>query len=117
METPVITTALTRKRRRCPRAIHKPEGRGGLKSRSDNYVAQGPKKQAGAAVGNRHAARGRADRVDRHARLDALVQQTSALAALVNTAAAIARLERQRLEDLWRGCIAGQECAGATHAD
>jgi len=123
METPIITAALARKPRRCPHAIHQRRGGGGPKNRFDNYVAEGPKKRAGAAVGNRHAARGKAERVDRHARLDALVQQVSDLAGIVNIAATIARLERQRLEELWRGCIAGQECtpcaAGerAVHAD
>jgi hypothetical protein len=117
METPIIIAALTRKPRRCPHAIHTCEGGGGPKNRSDNYVAEGSKKRAGAAVGNRHAARGKAERVERHARMDALVQQTSTLAETMNIAAAIARQERQRLEALWQGCIAGQEYAGAAHAD
>jgi hypothetical protein len=121
METPIITAILAagwaRKPRRCPRAVHKREGGGGLKNRSDNYVAQGAKKRAGAAVGNRHAARGKAERVDRHARLDALVQQVSDLAGIVNIAATIARLERHRLEELWRGCIAGRESTGTVHAN
>jgi hypothetical protein len=116
METPIITAALARKPRRCPHAIHTRQGGGGLESRSDNYVAEGPKKRAGAAVGNRHAARGKAERVDRHARMDALIQQMSTLAETMNMAATITRLERQRLAELWQGCIAGQECAGTPHA-
>ncbi len=117
METPIIISALARKPRRCPHAIHRRQGGGGPENRSDNYVAEGPKKRAGAAVGNRHAARGKAERVDRHARMDALVQQTSTLADTVNMAAIIARLERRRLEELWRGCIAGREYTGTAHAD
>jgi hypothetical protein len=121
METPIITAVLAaawaRKPRRCPHAIHTRQGGGGPKNRSDNYVAEGSKKRAGAAVGNSHAARGKAERVDRHARMDALVQQTSTLADTVNMAATIAGLERQRLEELWRGCIAGQQCTGTAHAD
>jgi hypothetical protein len=113
METPIITAALNRKPRRSPHAIHQGQGEGGAKKRSDNYVAEDLKKRAGAAVGNRHAARGRAERVDRHGRLDALIQQMSDLAGSMD----IARLERRRLEDLLREGIAGQECTGAGHAD
>ncbi len=97
METPVITAALARKPRRCPHAIHSAQGGGESKTRPHNYVAQTPKKRAGAALGNRHAATDAAQRVDRHRRLAALVQQTSTLADAVNAAVYIGQLEQRRL--------------------
>jgi hypothetical protein len=48
METPVLTAALARKPRRYPRAIPGAQGRGESKTRPHNYIAETPKKRAGA---------------------------------------------------------------------
>jgi hypothetical protein len=100
METPVLTAALARKPRRYPRAIPCAQGRGESKTRPHNYIAEAPKKRAGAALGNRHAATGAAERVDRHRRMEALVQQTCTLADAVNAAVYIGQLEHRRLVQL-----------------
>jgi hypothetical protein len=80
MSTPVIIAALAREPRRNPRAIQQKGGRGEGKKRPDNYRAQAGKKAAGAPLGNRNAAARGAQRRDRHAELDTLVQQMSTLA-------------------------------------
>jgi hypothetical protein len=100
METPIITAALARKPRRCPRAIHRKGGEGDPKKRPDNFVAQGPKKKAGAPLGNRNATRPAPEWVDRHARMDALVRQLSALADVAMASARLGELGRARLTAL-----------------
>ncbi len=100
METTVITAALVRKPRRYPRAIPDAQGGGESKTRPHNYIAEAPKKRAGAALGNRHAATGAAERVDRLRRMEALVQQTSTLAHAVNAAVYVGQLEQRRLAAL-----------------
>ncbi len=96
MTTPVLTAALNRKPRRNPRAVQRHGGEGGYKKSPHNFVAEAGKKKAGAPLGNRNAARDRGADVERHARLDALLQQTYALA----DAADQAWRERARLAAL-----------------
>ena len=88
MNTPVITAALARTPRRNPRFVQQQGGRGEGKKGPNNYRAQAGKKPAGAPLGNRNAAARNAEKRDRHARLDALVQQLSTLAGQVLAAAA-----------------------------
>ncbi len=100
METPIITAALARKPRRCPRAIHRQGGEGDTKKPPHNFVAQGEKNKAGAPLGNRHAARPAPEWVDRHVRLAVLVQQASALAGIALAAARLGASSRARLTAL-----------------
>jgi hypothetical protein len=102
MTTPILTAALARQSRRNPRATG---GRGG-KISPHNYIAQGGKKPVGAPLGNRNAARRSQQCVDRQARIDALVQQTKALAE-----AAFAAMDRARTERLALAAL----LAGAQH--
>jgi hypothetical protein len=80
METPSVITDALNRRRRNPRAVHRCEGEWGTRKSPHNFVAQPAKRKAGARLGNRHAARRASEMVERHARLDALVQQVSTLA-------------------------------------
>jgi hypothetical protein len=82
METPpVILAARNRAPRRRPRAIT--GGEGGARQRRNNFIAEGPKKQAGAPLGNHNAARRDPESLDSQAplaHLEALVQQLKARA-------------------------------------
>lgn len=80
MTTPILTAALARKPRRNPRAVRAPGGRGEGKISPHNYLAQAPKRKAGAPLGNRNAARDGAEKRDRCARLDALIRTVCATA-------------------------------------
>jgi hypothetical protein len=80
METPSVITDALNRRRRNPRAVRSCRGEGGTKKTPHNFVAQPVKNNAGARLGNRHAARRDHQSVERHARLDALVRQVSTLA-------------------------------------
>jgi hypothetical protein len=100
MTTPILTAALNAQPRRNPRAIPRGQGGGGAKKSPHNFVSQALKNKAGAPLGNRSAARRSREFVDRQARLDALVQQTLALADAANGAAERARTERQTLAAL-----------------
>ncbi len=100
METPILTAALARRPRHCPRAVHRREGEGYAKTRPDNFVAQGSKKKAGAPLGNRHAARPAPEWVDRHARMDALIHQSSMLADIAMASARMGESARARLTAL-----------------
>jgi hypothetical protein len=103
MTTPILTAALNAKPRRNPRAVHQGQGEGGTKRSPHNYIAEGVKKPAGATLGNRNAARGSQEYVERHARLDALVQQTQALTDAANAAVAQSRRECATLAALLAG--------------
>jgi hypothetical protein len=100
MTTPLLIAALARTPRRCPRAIPRDAGGRGAKKSPHNFVAEASKKKAGAALGNAHAARRSAESVERHARMDALVQQTEALADAAFAAAKTMRLQRECLAAL-----------------
>jgi hypothetical protein len=93
MTTPIILAALARKPRRNPRAVHTAGGKGEGKNPPHNYLAQAPKRQAGAPLGNRNAARPASENRDRHAKLDALIHALHASAD-----AAIASCEQAALE-------------------
>jgi hypothetical protein len=96
MTTPILAAAASRQSRRNPRGAR---GRGAKKS-PHNYIAEGGKKPVGAPLGNRNAARRSREDVDRQARIDALVQQTEALAEAAFAAVKRARIERQALAAL-----------------
>jgi hypothetical protein len=97
MTTPILTAAAARRPRHNPRAIPQEPGGGEGKKSPHNFVAQGPKRKAGAPLGNRNAARrSRAD-VDRQARVEALVRQSLALAHAADAALDQACLEREAL--------------------
>lgn len=100
MTTPILIAAAARTPRRNPRPIHPatPGGRG--KKAADNYLAQAPKKTAGAPLGNTNALRGGIERRDRHARLDALVHDLCASADAVIAACDHAAHQRALLAAL-----------------
>ncbi|HWA70420.1 MAG TPA: hypothetical protein VG821_11375 [Rhizomicrobium sp.] len=100
MTTPILIAAAARKPRRNPRAIPMAGGRGEAKKPSDNYRAQPAKKTPGAPLGNRNAARGGAQRRERHSRLDALVRQLCACADAAIAACAQGEQERRILAAL-----------------
>jgi hypothetical protein len=103
MTTPILTAALARQPRRNPRAVQQRPGGGEGKKSPHNFIAQSPKSKAGAPLGNRNAARrSRAD-VDRQARIEALVQQTMALAHAADAAVTQACIQRQALAALLAG--------------
>jgi len=97
MTTPILTAAAARKTRRNPRPIHRAGVGGRGKNIPDNYLAQAPKKQAGAPLGNTNAVRGGIETRDRHARLNALVRQLCASADAVMAACDQAARERSLL--------------------
>lgn len=100
MTTPIIIAALARKPRRNPRAIHHTRGEGGGKKAAHNYLAQAPKKQAGAAHGNRNAARRSPEDVERLARIEVLLHRMSTTADAAIAAADRLRAERALLAAL-----------------
>ena len=87
MTTPILTAALNAKLRRNPRAIQRRQGGGGAEKAPHNFVAQAPKKKAGAPLGNRNAARRDPETVERLAQLDVLVRQSKALAHMARATA------------------------------
>jgi hypothetical protein len=102
MTTPIIIAALARRPRRNPRAVRSPRGEGGGERGPHNYLAEAPKKQPGAPLGNRNAARRLPEQVDRLARMDALVRTLSATADAAIAAVAQACAERALLAALLR---------------
>ena len=100
MTTPILIAAAARTPRRNPRALRKASGGEGAKSRPDNYLAQAPKRKAGAPLGNRNAARGGAEKRERHARLAALIREVCAIADAALAAAGQGALERAVLAAL-----------------
>ncbi len=94
--TPILAAALARPARR--RVVHK--GGGGRKKSPHNFVAEGEKRRPGARLGNRNAACRDPDLLERRARLkrvQALVDETLALARAAMAAADEAEGMRQRL--------------------
>jgi len=100
MTTPILIAAAARKPRRNPRALRKAGGRGGAENPPDNYRAQAPKRKAGAPLGNRHAARGGAERRERFEALAALIRGLYATADAALAAAQQGALERAVLAAL-----------------
>jgi hypothetical protein len=96
MTTPILTAAADRQSRRNPHAAR--GGRG--KIPPHNYLAESGKKTVGAPLGNRNAARRSLETVERQVRVEALVQQTMALAHAADAAVTRARIERQVLAAL-----------------
>jgi hypothetical protein len=93
MTTPILTAAAARQSRRNPCAATGGKG----KISPHNYIAEGWKKPVGAPLGNRNAARRSFETVERQSRIEALFQQTMALAHAADAAVAQARAERQVL--------------------
>jgi hypothetical protein len=99
MTTPILTAAAARLSRRNPHAAR--GGRGEISPH--NYLAEAGKKPVGAPLGNRNAARRSLETVERQARIEALVQQTMALAHAADAAVTQACIERQALAALLAG--------------
>lgn len=101
MTMPILTAAAARQSRRNPRGAG---GRGG-KFSPHNYIAEAGKKPVGAPLGNRNAARRSPETVERQARIEALVQQTMALAHAADAAVTQACIQRQALAALLAGAL------------